>query len=141
VEATFPPSLVPFALNAARTAVRVLSKDVPAAGQVVRVRWAALHGVTVGSTTVPAELDALVAMGAAGFACLGYSTPAADNFSYRDQETAGDVDDSMIAPEWRRRGEALLGQFRAELGRLAQRRARTGRAWVNWGVPAALREV
>ncbi len=132
-EARFPPELVAFQLDAGRTKLRLLSREVPAAGQVVRVRWSSAQAVTASSTTVPVELDALVALGAAGFACLAYSTPAGDNFKYEDGETVGQVDDSMIGPEWRRRGREHLATFRAELGKLGQRRARTGRPWVSWG--------
>ncbi len=133
--ATFPPSLVPFRLSADRTRLLLLGRTVPAVGDVVRVRWVAAHTITVASTTVPAEHDALVALGAYGYACLAYSTPAADNFRYQDGMAASLVDDTAIPGEWRRRSEVALGQFRAELERLRQQRARSGRPWVTWSQP------
>jgi hypothetical protein len=131
-EARYPPAMVAFRVAPDRQSVLVLSRDVPAAGQVVRVRWTAAHAVTAEASTVPAELDALVTLGAAGFAAIAYSMPAADYFAYDDGETVGRVDDSMVAKEWRVRGAEQLRVFRAELGRLRERRARTGRPWVSW---------
>jgi hypothetical protein len=131
--ARYPPALVPFRLSADRTRLLLLTEAAPAAGQVVRVRWTAAHAVTAGSTTVPAELDALVCLGAGGYAMGAFSTPAADNFRYDDGQTVGAVDDSMVPKEWRARAAAALARFREGLGTLAQARARTGRPWVAWG--------
>ena len=98
------------------------------------MRWASKHTVDLVTSTVPEEHEALVALGAYGYACLAYSTPAADNFRYQDGMAASLVDDTAIPGEWRQRSEAALGQFRAELERLRQQRARSGRPWVTWMV-------
>lgn len=133
VEAAFPPALVPFRVGANGTSVLVLSADVPAATSVLRVRWQKAHLIDAASSTVPVRYDPLLALGAAGFACLAYSSPAADNFRYEDGAVVAQVDDTRVPVEWRTRGLAYLAQFRAELGRLQQERARTGRPWVSWG--------
>ncbi len=133
VNATNPPSLVPFRLVSSLGSVRLLGRDVPAAGDVLRIRWTAAHAITAGATTVPVDLDALLILGALGHASRAYSSPAADNFRYEDGEVVGAVDDSMVAREWRLRGDGYLQEFRAELRRLRERRARTGRPWSTWG--------
>ena len=76
-----------------------------------------LNGAT--STTVPEEFDELLLIGAYGFAVWAYSTPAADNFRYQDGAQFAQVDDSMIAPEWRTRGEQALATFPVAARRLA----------------------
>ena len=134
-EATFPASLPPFRVAPDRLSVVLLVEEVPAAGAVVRVRWNSAHVVAEGSTTVPAELDQLVSRGAYGFACLAYSTPAADNFRYEDGATVAAVDDSMIPREWRARGNEAVGELREGLERLRRRRA-VGRM-VTWRLPDA----
>ena len=132
-EATYPPTLVPFKLSADKASVYVFSPEVPAASQRIRIRWTSAHSITAGSTTVPTELDSLVALGAYGFCALAYSTPAADNFRYEDGTTAAQVDDSMIPAEWRARSNGALAAFRGQLRKLAEVRARSGRRWVSWG--------
>ncbi len=66
VQARYPPGMVAFRVSPDRTRLLLLTEEVPAAGSVLRVRWAAAHLVTAGSSTVPVVLDALVALGAAG---------------------------------------------------------------------------
>ncbi len=131
-EATFPPTLPPFRLAPDRASLVLLVKEMPAAGARVRVRWTSAHAVSEASTTVPAELDATLGLGAAGFAMAAYSTPAADNFKYDDGATVAGVDDSMIPKEWRARAEAALERFRAELARLKRGRTRDTRGAVSW---------
>jgi hypothetical protein len=136
----YPPRLIPFKLAAGNGSLRLLGRDVPAAGDVIRIRWLRAHVVDAGSSTVGVEYDPLLSLGAAGYACLSYSSPAADNFRYEDGAAVAQVDDSMVPREWRARGALYLGQFRAELGRLRSLRARTGRPWISWGrEPAAPR--
>src|SRR6266542_2334624 len=83
-----PPRPTPFYLT-------LLVDDVPAANTITRLRWTNPHSITVATTTVPSELDLLIAQGAAGYASLAYSTPSADNFKYDDGATVAAVDDSM----------------------------------------------
>ena len=122
-EAEVPPGRPPFRLAADRLSVLLLTDEVLPAGARLRVRWASPYLIGEGSTTVPAELDHVVARGAYGFACLAYSTPAADNFRYEDGATVAGVDDSMIPTAWRVRAIEALGDFRGQLAVLRQRRA------------------
>ncbi|HEU5314707.1 MAG TPA: hypothetical protein VFX49_01250 [Chloroflexota bacterium] len=130
-----PPALRAFRVAADRSFLSLLTGDVPAVGAVARIRWTAAHAVTVGASTVPVELDGVVAMGAAGYAMLAYSTPAADNFRYDDGATVAGVDDSMIPREWRQRAEEWLRRFREELERLRVRRSLSGSHWITWSEP------
>ena len=82
---------------------------------------------------MPAEHEALLSLGAYGFAALAYSTPAADNFRYEDGATAALVDDTAIPVEWRRRGEAALAEFRRQLADLAATRVTGTPKRVAWG--------
>ena len=134
-EATVPPGMVAFRVAQDRGSVRLLTEEVPAAGARVRVRWCSAHVVAEGSTTVPTELDGLVAGGAYGFACAAYSTPAADNFKYEDGATVAGVDDSMIPKEWRARAGEALERFREGLAGLKRRRALGGPRAVSWAAP------
>ena len=78
------------------------------------------------------SLDELLLTGAYGFAAWAYSTPAADNFRYQDGAQFAQVDDSMIAPEWRARGEHALTTFRARLADLQRSRVVQGASTVVW---------
>ena len=131
--ATSPPTLPPFRVSPDRGAVLVLTEEVPAAGSRLRVRWSSAHTIAEASTTVPADLDQVVARGAYGFACLAYSTPASDNFKYDDGATVAGVDDTMIAKSWRDRANEALAEFRRALDRLESRRATAQAA--HWRLP------
>ena len=133
-EATYPAGRPAFRVAPDRASVALLVEEaLPAGARVrVRVRWTSAHVVGVASTTVPAELDQLVARGAYGYACLAYSTPGADNFKYDDGATVAGVDDSMIPREWRARGNEALGEFKEGLERLRMQRG-TGTS-VVWTV-------
>ncbi len=133
VEARFPASMPPFRVAPDRTALVVLTEEVPAVGNVLRVRWTSAQVVTAGTTTVAGELDGVVALGAAGYASLAYSTPAADNFKYEDGATVAGVDDTQIPREWRERAAGYLARFGEALERLRRRRMAEGRSWVRWG--------
>ena len=87
------------------------------------------------STTVPEELVELLLLGAYGFAAWAYSTPAADNFRYQDGAQLAQVDDSMIAPEWRARGEQALTVFRARLADVQRSRVVQAASTVVWSEP------
>ena len=130
--ATYPPTLVGFRLAPDRGSVFLMVEDVPAAGARVRVRWTAAHSITVSTSSVPADLDPVVALGAAGHAMLAYSTPAADNFRYEDGATVATVDDSMIPKEWRARGQEYLGRFQAALAELRRRKLLSTARGVAW---------
>ena len=134
--ATFPPTLVPFRLAPDRASALLLTDDVPAAGARLRVRWSSPHSIQEASTSVPGDLDTLIALGAAGHAMQAYSTPASDNFKYDDGATVAGVDDSMIPREWRARAEAALGAFHRELARLRSGRALGSSSWITWSQPS-----
>jgi hypothetical protein len=129
-----PLALVEWRLSADRQTLTLLASAVPA-GEPVRIRWGSRHTVDAGTSTVPEEHEALVALGAAGFACLAYSMPSADNFKYEDGATTALVDDTAIPLEWRRRSEAALAEFRKELARLAGARTLGARAAAVWSLP------
>ena len=131
--ATSPPTLPPFRVSPDRAAVLILTEEVPAAGSRVRVRWSSAHAVAEASTTVPTELDQVLSRGAYGFACLAYSTPASDNFTYEDGATVAGVDDTMIAKSWRDRATEALTDFHRSLDRLELRRASAQAA--HWRLP------
>ena len=119
----YPQRWLPFRVSPDLTSVYLVTPDVPAAGvNNLRIRWHSAHAVLEGSTTVPAAWDGKVALGAFAYACLAYSTPAADNFKYDDGATVAGVDDTMIAPEWRARYRLAVGEWQAFLGDLRQRR-------------------
>jgi hypothetical protein len=127
----YPPAQPAWRLLADKQTLTLL---VPAApnGEPVRVTWGSKHTVDAASSTIEEAHETLVARGAYGFACLAYSTPAADNFKYEDGATAGLVDDTPIPLEWRRRAEAALNEFRTAIGRLAIARTRGMRGRVVW---------
>jgi hypothetical protein len=116
-----PPAQVEWRLAPDRQTLTLLTPAAPG-GEIARVRWSSRHVVDGMASTVPAEHEALVSLGAYGFAALAYSTPAADNFRYQDGATASLVDDTAIPVEWRQRGEGALAAFRRQLERLAATR-------------------
>lgn len=134
-EATYPPTLIPFLLAADRTTLLLIVDDVPASGTHLRIRWSAPHSIQEASTTVPADLDYLLARGAYGFACLAYSTPSADNFKYDDGATVAGVDDTQIPTAWRTRANEALADFRSQLTLLRHRRATS--QFATWPLPDA----
>ncbi len=128
-----------FELAPDKRSVSLLVTAPPAAVEEVLVQWTkghtldGLNGAT--STTVPEECDELLLTGAYGFAAWAYSTPAADNFRYQDGAQLAQVDDSMIAPEWRARGEQALETFRARLADLQRSRVVQAASTVVWSEP------
>ena len=128
----YPPRLVPWTLAPDRQSLTLLAPAAPG-GEDARVRWCSKHGLDLAGSTVSEEHEALLALGAYGFAAGAYSTPAADNFRYEDGATAALVDDTAIPQEWRRRSEAALAAFRDVLALLARSRASSTRA--VWSLP------
>jgi hypothetical protein len=133
-EGGYPPSLVEWALAPDRQSLTLLVSAAPA-GENARVRWSSKHAVDLSTGTVSEEHEALVALGAYGYAAGAYSTPAADNFRYEDGATAAQVDDTAIPVEWRRRSEAALSIFREQLGPIVRTRMTGMRARVVWSDP------
>jgi hypothetical protein len=110
--------------------VTVVGPGVPA-GEAARIEWSTPHEVTEASGTIPEGDAAILATGAAGYACLAWSTGTADNFRYVDGEGATTVDDTAAGPEWRARAQAQLDRFDRDVKRLATSRARSTRARVR----------
>ena len=86
-----------------------------------------LFHVAVGDVAVVSKRRVIVT-GAAGYACMAWSTGTADNFRYTDGDGATTVDDTAAGPEWRARAQAHLDRFDRDLKRLATARARSTRA-------------
>lgn len=110
--------------------ITVVGPGVPA-GQMARVEWSTPHEVTETTGTITDGDATTIAIGAAGYACLAWSTGTADNFRYTDGEGATSVDDTAAGPEWRARAQAHLDRFDREVKRLATARARGSRARVR----------
>ena len=132
---SYPRDMVAFELSADLATLTLLVDSAPSAVGNVRVRWPSGHTVDGTSSTVPVRDEALVCRGAYGFACLAYSTPAADSFRYQDGDQASEVDQTAVPREWRARGDAALTEFRQGLGDLRQRRAVGARGRVVWSEP------
>jgi len=128
-----------FEISPDKQSLTLLLTAPPSAVENVLVRWTKaqaindLNGAT--ATTVPEELEELLLRGTYGFACWAYATPAADNFRYQDGAQFAQVDDSMIAPEWRERGERALAEFRARLSDLQRSRVAQAPGRVVWSEP------
>jgi hypothetical protein len=110
--------------------ITVVGPGVPA-GQMARVEWSTLHEITETTSTIPDGDATMIATGAAGYACMAWSTGTADNFRYTDGEGATSVDDTAAGPEWRARAQAHLDRFEREVKRLATARTRSSRARVR----------
>lgn len=110
--------------------VTVVGPGVPA-GETARVEWSTAHVISETASTIPEGDAAVIATGAAGHACMAWSTGTADNFRYTDGEGATTVDDTAAGPEWRARAQAHLDRFDRDLKRLATARARSTRARVR----------
>lgn len=131
----YPRRLVPFELSPDRQTLTLRVAAAPAAAESVRARWTAKHTVDATTSTVLEEHEALISLGAYGYACLAYSTPASDNFQYQDGAPAAAVDDTMIPREWRERAAAVLHEFRDTLVALARDRALAAAGRVVWSRP------
>jgi len=110
--------------------ITVVGPSVPA-GETARIEWSTPHVVTETVGTIPEGDAAVIAIGAAGHACMAWSTGTADNFRYADNEGATTVDDTAAGPEWRARAQAHLDRFDRDLKRLTTARARSTRARVR----------
>ena len=110
--------------------ITVVGPSVPA-GEPARIEWSTTHEITETTSTIPEGDAAAIVTGAAGYACMAWSTSTADNFRYTDGEGATSVDDTAAGPEWRARAQAHLDRFDRDLKRLATVRARSTRARVR----------
>lgn len=111
-------------------AITLVGSSVPT-GDLIRLTWSGPHIVDTSTCTVADADEALVLLGASGYACLAYGTAASDNFRYTDGEAGAMVDDTTIGPEWRARATGLLERFDRDLKRIAGLRARSVRARIK----------
>src|SRR5712691_1027766 len=84
-----------------------------------------------GSTILDQDTD-VIALGACGYACLQYGTPAADNFRFQDGELRDSLDDSMVPRAWLELGRNTLLGYRARLDEIRRRRDYQAAAIVHW---------
>ncbi len=91
----------------------LLTDTMPEAGAPVIVYYHARHTVDSLSSTVPAHLEDLVLLGAAGYALLGYLAATHDRVRIGDGRTAGEL---------RAHANDLLMQFRQDLTSLKRER-------------------
>ena len=75
----------------------------------------------------------MVALGAYGYACLQYGTPAADNFKFQDGEMRDMLDDTMVPATWLKLAQDALGRYRHGLDSIRQRRDYQTAAILHWG--------
>jgi hypothetical protein len=75
----------------------------------------------------------VIALGAYGYACVQYGTPAADNFRFQDGELRDMLDDSMVPAAWFKLGQEALARYREKLEDIRQRRDYQAAAIVQWG--------
>ncbi len=107
-----PASYVLFSLWG--TTLTVLGARVPPAGQTVRLLYGARHKLDATSSTLPVEVEDLVATGSVGYAALAWAAHAANRISVggRDVWRSYDV-----------LGQERLASFATELARRSRRGA------------------
>jgi len=100
---------------------------------VMNVIYAAIHQLDAGGSTILDQDSDVLALGAYGYACLQYGTPAADNFKLQDGEMRDLLDDTMVPQTWFKLGQDALTRYRAKLAEIRQRRDYQAAAIVQWG--------
>jgi hypothetical protein len=101
-------------------------------GDVMNVTYAAIHELDASGSTIPDQDTDAIALGAYGYACLQYGTPAADNFRFQDGEMRDALDDTMVPAAWRTLGNDALERFRERLEEIRRRREPQFGAVVRW---------
>jgi hypothetical protein len=130
----WPAQTAPFEEQGGLFVLNVDPGRVPAAGStVMNVLYASIHQLDSGGTTVPDQDADVIALGAYGYACLQYGTPAADNFKFQDGEMRDALDDTMVPAAWLRLGQEALGHFRQQLDDIRRRRDYQAAAILHWG--------
>jgi hypothetical protein len=99
----------------------------------MNVIYASLHQLDAGGSTILDQDTDVIALGACGYACLQYGTPAADNFRFQDGELRDSLDDSMVPRAWLELGRNTLLGYRARLDEIRRRRDYQAAAIVHWG--------
>ncbi|GEM_PF-5783399 len=101
-------------------------------GDIMNVTYAAIHQLDGSGSTIPDQDADAIALGAYGYACLQYGTPAADNFRLQDGEMRDALDDTMVPEAWRKLGNDALERFRERLEDIRRRREPQFGALVRW---------
>jgi hypothetical protein len=130
----WPIRTVPFEEQGGLFVLNVDPSHAPAAGStVMNVIYAAIHQLDAAGSTVLDQDSDVIALGAYGYACLQYGTPAADNFRIQDGEMRDMLDDSMVPGAWYKLGQDALARYRQKLEAIRQRRDYQAAAIVQWG--------
>jgi hypothetical protein len=121
-EGDYPPNPVPFEQRQGEVRLRVA--DLPAAGEIVRLLYAARQTVegldAAASTSVPEDWRGTVVMGAAAYAALAKSAAMSREYNWPN----------WSAGTMQRWGETMLAFFQARLRSL---RPASVQPWVSWG--------
>ncbi|MFI5267731.1 MAG: hypothetical protein ACHQ7M_10185 [Chloroflexota bacterium] len=130
----WPARTAPFEEQGGLFVLNVDPSHAPALGStVMNVIYAAIHQLDANGTTILDQDSDVIALGAYGYACLQYGTPAADNFKFQDGELRDMLDDSMVPTAWQKLGEDALTRYREKLEAIRQRRDFQAAAIVQWG--------
>lgn len=120
-----PACFVPFSRWGSSLTLQVDTP--PARGDQLRVFYTKLHTIDATSSTVPAQLEDTVAMGAAAYASLAWASYAANRVNLGGEDTAR---------RYRVWGNERLEAFQLALGRAASRRGVRVRRMYPAGDPA-----
>ena len=130
----WPARTAPFEEQGGLFVLNVNPSHAPALGStVMNVVYAAIHQLDVNGTTILDQDSDVIALGAYGYACLQYGTPAADNFKFQDGELRDLLDDSMVPTAWQKLAQDALSRYREKLEAIRQRRDYQAAAIVQWG--------
>jgi hypothetical protein len=130
----WPARTAPFEEQGGLFVLNVDPSHAPAAGStVMNVIYAAIHQLDANGSTILDQDSDVIALGAYGYACLQYGTPAADNFKFQDGELRDTLDDSMVPAAWQKLGADALARYRQQLDAIRQRRDYQAAAIVQWG--------
>src|SRR5579883_298121 len=130
----WPARTAPFEEQGGLFVLNVDNSMVPsAANTVMNVIYAAIHQLDANGSTILDQDTDVIALGAYGYACLQYGTPAADNFKFQDGEMRDMLDDTMVPQAWLARGQEALARYRQKLEDIRQRRDYQAAAIVHWG--------
>jgi hypothetical protein len=123
----FPPAFVPF--SRWETALTLDAPSAPAGVENVNVYWTRLHTLDGSSSTIPAAHEDAIALGAAGYAALDWSSFATNRIN-----TGGDD----VWGRYKAFGESRLRDFHRELARIGRQGALRVRRMYATDAPASL---
>jgi hypothetical protein len=130
----WPPRTVPFEEQGGLFVLNVAEDLAPNVNStVMNVLYAAIHQLDASGSTVLDQDSDVIVLGAYGYACLQYGTPAADNFQFQDGEMRDSLDDTMVPGMWLKLGQQALASYQAKLDDIRRRRDYQTAAIVHWG--------